>query len=107
MTEKPKPAAAKDHRTVIRSARFTPDEWTSVQERAKVAGLSPSRYLRHVALGVSLGRRINAEAVLALNRAGVNLNNLVRLAIRNGQPLVAADVNDVLEHLRDQLRGLL
>ena len=107
MTEKPKPAAVQDHRTIIRSARFTPAEWTSVQERAKAAGLSPSRYLRHVALGISLGRRINAEAVLALNRAGVNLNNLVRLATRNGQPIVAAAVNEVLEQLRDQLRGLL
>jgi hypothetical protein len=45
----------------------------------------------------SAWRRINAEAVLALNRAGVNLNNLV--------PLVAADVNDVLEQLRAQLRA--
>lgn len=107
LSEKTKPTAAKDHRTVIRSARFTATEWASVQERADAVALSPSRYLRHVALGVPLGRRINAEAVLALNRAGVNLNNLVRLAIRNGQPLVADDVNDVLEELRDRLRGLL
>jgi len=107
LSEKTKPAAAKNHRTVIRSSRFTPAEWASVQERAEAAGLSPSRYLRHVALGVPLGRRINAEAVLALNRAGVNLNNLVKLSIRNGQPLVAAEVHEVLEQLRDRLRGLL
>jgi hypothetical protein len=57
LSEKTKTAAAKNHRTIIRSARFTSAEWASVRERAEAAGLSPSRYLRHVALGVSLGRR--------------------------------------------------
>ena len=99
--------AAETHRTVIRSVRFTPEEWATVQERAATVGLSPSRYLRQVAMGTRLGRRVNAEAVLALNRAGVNLNNLIRLAIRNGQPLIDADVTSVLEELRETLRGLL
>lgn len=99
--------AAETHRTVIRSVRFTPEEWAAVKERADLVGLSPARYLRQVALGTPLGRRVNAEAVLALNRAGVNLNNLVRLAIRNGQPLVGGEVTSVLEELRETLRGLL
>jgi hypothetical protein len=105
--EREAPEEPRIHRTVIRSARFTFEEWAAVQERAVAVALSPSRYLRHVALGAPLGRRINAEAVTALNRAGVNLNNLVRLAIRNGQPLVAADVEGVLEELRAALRGFL
>ncbi|MFL6237303.1 MAG: plasmid mobilization protein [Thermoanaerobaculia bacterium] len=95
------------HRTVIRSARFTPEEWGAVRERAATAGLSPSRFLRSVALGSPLGRRMNAEAVLALNRVGVNLNNLIRLAIRTDQPFVVADVTDLLNQLRDRLRELL
>lgn len=95
------------HRTVIRSARFTPEEWETVQERAATAGLSPSRFLRSVALGAPLGRRINAEAVLALNRVGVNLNNLIRLATRTAQPFVAAEVTGLLNQLRDRLRELL
>jgi mobilization protein NikA len=103
----PEPISSNIHRTEIRSVRFTPEEWATVKERATAVGLSPARYLRQVALGSPLGRRVNAEAVLALNRAGVNLNNLVRLAIRNGQPLVAADVTRVLDELRETLRGLL
>jgi hypothetical protein len=95
------------HRTVIRSARFTPEEWDAVQERAATAGLSPSRFLRSVALGSPLGRRVNAEAVLALNRVGVNLNNLIRLATRTEQPSVVADAADLLNQLRDRLRELL
>ena len=95
------------HRTVIRSARFTPEEWETVQQRAATAGLSPSRFLRCFALGSPLGRRVNAEAVLALNRVGVNLNNLIRLATRTAQPFVASEVTDLLNQLRERLRDLL
>jgi hypothetical protein len=95
------------HRTVIRSARFTPEEWAAVQERAAAAGLSPSRFLRQVALGTPLGRRMNHEGIVALNRVGVNLNNLVRLAIRSGQPLLAAEAEGVLQQLRQRLQSLL
>ncbi|HEX9943498.1 MAG TPA: hypothetical protein VGG03_15910 [Thermoanaerobaculia bacterium] len=97
----------KTFRTVIRSARFTPEEWAAVQERAAEARLSPARFLRYVALGTPLGRRINAEAVVALNRAGVVLNNCVRIAIRSDQPLLASEVKEVLELLREQLRSFL
>jgi hypothetical protein len=101
------PAAAQTYRTVIRSARFTPEEWATVQERAAAVGLSPSRFLRQVALGTPLGRRINQQAVVAFNRLGVNLNNLVRLALRSGQPLLAAEATDLLKQLRERLQSFL
>lgn len=94
-------------RTVIRSARFTPEEWAAVQQRAAEVRLSPARFLRYVALGTPLGRRLNAEVVVALNRAGVVLNNCVRIAIRNEQPLIASEVREVLDRLREQLRCFL
>jgi uncharacterized linocin/CFP29 family protein len=94
-------------RTVIRSARFTPEEWATVQERAAEARLSPARFLRFVALGTPLGRRVDAEAVGALNRAGSVLNNCVRIASRNDQPLLASEVREVLELLRERLRSFL
>lgn len=98
---------AKTHRTVIRSARFTPDEWAAVRERAAAARLSPARYLRYVALGTPLGRHVNGEAVVALNRAGVVLNNLIRHAIRTGQPFIASNVREALDLLRERLRYFL
>lgn len=101
------PSASKAHRTVIRSCRFTPDEWAAVRQRAAAVGLSPSRLLRLLALGTPLRRRIDAQAVVALNRLGVNLNHLVRLALRDAQPLLAADAAEVLALLRDRLRSLL
>ena len=97
---------AQPHRTVIRSARFTPEEWETVRERAAGVGLSPSRFLRSAALGSPLGRRANAEAVFALNRVGVNLNNLIRLAIRTAQPFLVAEAVELLNQLRDRLRDL-
>lgn len=105
-SEQPQPQA-QGHRTVIRSARFTPEEWEKVQVRAATAGLTPSRFLRSVALGSPLGRRANAEAIHALNRVGVNLNHLIRLATRTAQPFIAAEVSDLLSQLRDRLRELL
>jgi mobilization protein NikA len=95
------------YRTVIRSTRFTPDEWTAVEERAEAARLSPARFLRYTALGTPLGRRVNSEAVIALNRLGVVLNNAVRVALRSGQPLLAAEIKGVLDQLREQLRVFL
>ena len=102
-----RPGDARTYRTVIRSARFTPEEWTTVQERAAAVGLSPSRFLRQVALGAPLGRRINQQAVAAFNRLGVNLNNLVRLAFRSGQPILAAEATDLLKQLRERLQNFL
>ncbi len=102
-----RPAATQNFRTVIRSARFTPEEWETVEERAAAVGLSPSRFLRQVALGTPLGRRINQQAVVALNRLGVNLNNLVRLALRSGQPILAAEATDLLKQLRERLQNFL
>jgi hypothetical protein len=102
-----RPESAQIYRTVIRSARFTPEEWATVQERATAVGLSPSRFLRQVALGTPLGRRINQQAVTAFNRLGVNLNNLVRLALQSGQPLLAAEASDLLKQLRERLQSFL
>jgi hypothetical protein len=103
----PKPPGTETFRTVIRSTRYTPEEWQIVQERADAAGLSPSRYMRHAALGTPLGRRANHHAIVALNRVGVNLNNMIRLAIRSGQPFIAAEAAELQELIRQRLEDLL
>jgi hypothetical protein len=94
-------------RTVIRSVRFTPEEWTTVQEHAAEVGLSPSRYLRQAALRTPFARRVNRDAIVALNRVGVNLNNMIRIAIRSGQSFLAAEAEDVLSRLRKGLESFL
>jgi hypothetical protein len=47
---------------------------------------------------------VDSEAVVALNRLGVVLNNAVRAALRSGQPLLAAQIKDILDQLRERLR---
>lgn len=69
-------------KSVVRSVRFSPDEWGRVETWATEAGVSPSRYVREATLRRRPPARpagVRADAVTALNRVGRNLNQLVRL----------------------------
>jgi hypothetical protein len=107
MIETPDQPQEKTFRTIIRSSRFTPEEWATIEEYAAAVGLSPSRYMRQASLRTPFSRRLNHEVIVALNRIGVNLNNMIRLAIRSGQAFIAADAADVLARLRERLESLL
>lgn len=100
-------SATQAFRTVIRSVRFTPEEWTTVEAHAAEVGLSPSRYMRHASLRTPFARRVNHDAIVALNRVGVNLNNMIRIAIRSGQAFIADEAADVLKRLRQSLESFL
>ena len=70
-------------KSVVRSVRFSPDEWARVEGWAEDAQVSPSRYVREATLRrrpSEKPRGVRAEAVAELNRVGRNLNQLVRLA---------------------------
>ena len=70
-------------KSVVRSVRFSPDEWARVEGWASDAGVSPSRYVREATMRrrpAERPRGVRAEAVVELNRVGQNLNQLVRLA---------------------------
>ncbi|WP_432280812.1 plasmid mobilization protein [Rubrivirga litoralis] len=69
-------------KSVVRSVRFSPEEWGRVERWAGEAEVSPSRYVREATLRRRPQARpagVRADAVTALNRVGVNLNQLVRL----------------------------
>ena len=70
-------------KSVVRSVRFSPEEWARVEAWAEDARVSPSRYVREATLRrrpSEKPRGVRAEAVTELNRIGGNLNQLVRLA---------------------------
>lgn len=74
-------------KSIVRSVRFTPEEWAQVEAWAAEASVSPSRYVREATLKrrpQAKPRGVRAEAVRELNRVGVNLNQLVRLVHRAG-----------------------
>lgn len=68
--------------------RLAAEERTQIEQRARANGVTLSRYLRHAALGIKLPRRrvnVELEAVAALNRIGVNLNQIARAANHSGR----------------------
>jgi hypothetical protein len=81
-----------DARAHVVSVRLTPDERVQLEERAQAACLSLSDFFRHSALGARIqaaaspGGALAAKAstpdgiehVVALNRIGVNLNQIAR-----------------------------
>ena len=70
-------------KSVVRSVRFSPEEWARVETWAAEAQVSPSRYVREATLKrrpSEKPRGVRAEAVVELAAVGRNLNQLVRLA---------------------------
>ncbi|SEB50576.1 plasmid mobilization protein [Rhodobacter sp. 24-YEA-8] len=81
---------ARPHRIEFRAA---PEEWRSVNEKAKRIGMPVATYARHSALMQPMpeqSTRIDAEAVAALNRLGGNLNQIAKSA--NGRGLTPQQV---------------
>jgi len=64
------------------ATRFTPDQHAAVAERAKDCCLSVAAYIRVLVLGgTPIARRSEVRsAIVAVNRVGTNLNQLVKLA---------------------------
>lgn len=68
--------------------RLTDDERAQIEERVRDKGVTFSKYIRHAALGIELPSKrvkVELEAVAALNRLGVNLNQIARAANRSGR----------------------
>ena len=80
-------AEARQYRKVFRTVRFAPTELEMVKQKAALAGMTPSRFIREAALGLEVKARRGAEAaqlVHQLGRIGANLNQLARLANARG-----------------------
>lgn len=92
------------------SARFTEQQAEALDEHARACGLTLAGLIRQLVLGFKpIARRpLTRSAIVAVNRAGANLNQLVRLA---GDGIVltpdlmhaVAAVLDEIHSLRDAL----
>lgn len=102
-------AAPGEGREAVVSVRLTTFERAGVEANAARSGLSLSDYCRRAILGHRVTastepQRVNAEALVELNRVGVNLNQIARAANR-GEPLprvfgeTLGVVRDVIERL--------
>lgn len=87
---RPKSAQGEGRDTVV-SVRLTSFERAGVEAKAALSGLSLSGFCRRAILGHRVTastepQQLNAEALVELNRIGVNLNQIARAANR-GEPL--------------------
>lgn len=96
-------AAAPAYRRIVRSARFTAEEWERVCTRAEQVGLSPGRFLRQAALGAGLGGRVTDRTIALLSMIGSNLNQLARAANAAGELVAKKELENVLLSVRAQI----
>lgn len=101
-----------DSRSERLNLRLLPDERAMIEARALALGLSPTDYARRRALGGKAAtvpaRRADPALVLAINRAGVNLNQITRVLNSGGMP-VPGDLSETLARLNrllDRIQGV-
>lgn len=89
-------------RDVRLNLRLLADEYVQIEERASLFGITPTEYARRLATGghvpVRTVERADAALVVALNRIGVNLNQIARTM--NSDPgHVSLDLAETLERI--------
>lgn len=108
----PPNAGKKEHRTIIRPARFSSAEWEVVKVRAAAATKPPATYLREAALSAQViqaqPRRVSRadRAVYELARIGNNLNQLARAANASGRFAIEEQLRGLVEDLATIIRGM-
>ena len=98
-----------DTRSERLNLRLLPDERAIIRARAAASGLSPTDYARRRVLGGKLAvvapRRADPALVLAVNRAGVNLNQIAR-ALNSGLGHNPHELSETLARLNRLLDRL-
>jgi hypothetical protein len=107
------PPAAKPPARLTRTAgtRFTEPQFEALAAHARACGLTTTAFIRQVILGVKPVARIpdSRAAIVAINRVGNNLNQLVKLA-HSGvvlTPELLRVIHDVLGEIRTMRDALL
>lgn len=89
--------------------RLQPDERADIEARAVALGITPSDYARRLVIGGRLAsvvaKKADPSLVLAINRAGVNLNQIAR-TMNSGAGHVPLDLADTLERINRLLDRL-
>lgn len=96
-------------RPLVRSARFTADEWDRITSAARSAGKTPSAFIRSAALGAKITARrgvANDAAVRELARIGNNINQIARVLNQGRAEDVEAILVEVLDELNAAVRRL-
>ena len=91
--------------------RFTDEQFEALVDYARACGLTPTAFIRKVVLGVKpIARRPELRsAIVAVNRVGNNLNQLVKLAHTGVvlAPEIVRAVREVLAEIMTMYKALL
>jgi hypothetical protein len=93
-------------RTIRLKVSCTPEEKAQIEENARAAGLSVSRYLRNVGVGYKIQGVIDAELVgrlAKINGDQGRLGGLLKLWLTNSEKLANQDP----DHMRRLIHGVL
>jgi hypothetical protein len=98
----PPPQSPPAKLTRTAGTRFTQEQFEALDEHARACGLTPTAFIRQVVLGFHpVARRPETRsAIVAVNRVGNNLNQLVHLA-NSGIVLTPALLRAVAEVLAE------
>lgn len=95
--------------------RFDENEYESLESRADEAGLSHAAYLRTCALGdagprarrsPTVERKLAAQAIAELNKAGSNLNQIAR-AVNMAMHPAAPDIKEAVAAVKKAARQII
>jgi Bacterial mobilisation protein (MobC) len=107
----PPPASPSPNLTNIASTRFTEEQFEALVDYSRACGLPLAAFIRQVVLGVKpIARRPELRsAIVAVNRVGNNLNQLVKLAHTGVvlAPELVRVVREVLVELHALQKALL
>ena len=111
----------REARTVRFNLRFSPGEWSEVEPKVATAGLAPAEFCRLAVLGQPTpavsshppsfppaGAPAGVSHIVALNRVGVNLNQIAR-ALNAQAGFVPEDLQETLQRVNavlDDWQGL-
>jgi hypothetical protein len=102
------PPAADPPTKLTRTAgtRFTEEQFEALESYACQCGLTVTAFIRKVVLGVKpIARRPLAHsAIVAVNRVGINLNQLVKLA--NSGVVLTPELLAVVRHVLAEVRAV-
>jgi len=96
------------HRSVKKSFRFTPDEWTIIEQKADAAGVKPSDFIRQSALKSKVKRSDKKEQLHLISQIAKIGNNLNQIARRcNTEKIIDRLTLEELYKIEQQLMELL
>jgi len=99
-----------ERKSILMGFKVTPSQQQKILAKCELTGLSVSEYLRYVALGKTIYVvKGLPEMIVAVNRIGNNLNQLVKQSYKYHNPMLEQEVMLLRQEfagIRESIRNL-